>query len=269
MNKMLEEVVSIEFNRQIGKDTCLMGFRSASLASLAKPGQFLMIHSGRETKDPLLRRPFSIHRIQDRNKLMILYKIVGKGTSLLSTLKEDDSISVIGPLGNGFALPQPNEPSLVMAGGMGIAPLFFLTQALKKVQKNEIKIFLGFQTSQEAVLIDQLKDLNVDLSLTTDDGSLGIKGLVTDLLDQYLGQELTNRPVIYACGPIPMLKKIAQKAIKSSLRCYVSLEGYMACGLGLCQGCAVKGANNKGKSYYYVCQDGPVFSAEMIDWEVM
>jgi dihydroorotate dehydrogenase electron transfer subunit len=169
MNKMLEEVVFIEFNRQIGIDTCLMGFRSTSLASLAKPGQFLMIHLGRETKDPLLRRPFSIHGIKDKNKLMILYRIIGKGTSLLSTFKEGDPISVIGPLGNGFNLPRPNERTLFVAGGMGIAPLFFLTQVLNEVQKHKIKMFLGFPTSQEVVLLDQLKDLNVDLSLTTED----------------------------------------------------------------------------------------------------
>jgi dihydroorotate dehydrogenase electron transfer subunit len=269
MNMMSEEAVSIEFNRQTGKDTWLMGFRSADLAQVAQPGQFLMIHLGRETKDPLLRRPFSIHGIRDRNQLMILYKVVGKGTLLLSALKEDDSISVIGPLGNGFNLPRPNERTLFVAGGMGIAPLFFLAQVLDKVQKHTIKMFLGLPTSQEAVLANQLRDLNIDLSLTTEDGSLGFKGLVTDLLDQYLGQRLYKRPVIYACGPGAMLKKIAQKAIKLNLRCYVSLEGSMACGLGICQGCAIKAANSKDKPYYYVCQDGPVFPAEMIDWEVM
>lgn len=266
---MLEEVVSIEFNREIGKDTFLMGFRSPLLASCANPGQFLMIHFGRETRDPLLRRPFSIHGIQDKNKLMILYKIVGKGTSLLSALKEGDAISLIGPLGNGFTFPRPTERTLLVAGGMGIAPLFFLAQALKKAHKHEITMFLGFPTSQEVVMTDQLKDLNVDLSLTTEDGSLGMKGLVSDLLDQHLSQELTKKPVIYACGPTPMLKKIAQKAITCNLRCYVCLEVYMACGLGICQGCAVKAANSKGKSYHSVCQDGPVFSAETIDWEVM
>jgi len=266
---MVEEVVSIESNREIGKDTFLMGFRSTSLASLAKPGQFLMIHIDRAAKDPLLRRPFSIHGILDGNRLMILYKTVGKGTSLLSSLREGDPISVIGPLGNGFTLPRPSERTLLVAGGMGIAPLFFLAQALKKVQKRTIEMFLGFPSAQEVVIIDQIKDFNVDLSLTTEDGSLGIKGLVGDLLDRHLGQELTEKPVIYACGPTAMLKKIAQKAIRCNLRCYVSLEGYMACGLGICQGCAVKRGNGKDKPYYYVCQDGPVFSAEMIDWEVM
>jgi len=106
MNEVLEETVSIKFNRQIGKDIWLMGFRSVKLASLAKPGQFFMVHLDKTTKDPLLRRPFSIHRIQDKNQLMLLYKIVGKGTLLLSCLKKDDSISVIGPLGKRFHYSQ-------------------------------------------------------------------------------------------------------------------------------------------------------------------
>ncbi|MEE9504935.1 MAG: dihydroorotate dehydrogenase electron transfer subunit [Thermodesulfobacteriota bacterium] len=266
---MLEEVVTIDLNQEVGKGIWLMGFRSAYLASLAKPGQFLMIHLCMETKDPLLRRPFSIHGIEDRNKLMVLYKVVGKGTSLLSGLKEEEPISVIGPLGNGFTLPHPNNRALLMGGGMGIAPLFFLAQALWKTQKYKIKIFLGFSTYKEVVNIDPLKKLNVDLSITTEDGSSDIKGLVTDLLDQYLSQELREKPVIYACGPTSMLKKIAKKANKLNLRCYVCLEGCMACGLGICQGCAVKAASSQDKPYYYVCQDGPVFSAEMIDWEVI
>jgi len=269
MSDMLEETVSIQFNRQIGKDTWLMGFRSKNLASRAKPGQFLMVHLGRTTKDPLLRRPFSIHRIQDNNQLVLLYKIVGKGTLLLSCLKKDDSISVIGPLGNGFTISKPHEKILLIAGGMGIAPLFFLAQFLDKVQKQKTTMFLGFRTSQEVILINELKNLNIDLSLTTEDGSSGIKGLVTDLLDEYRGQEVNQLSTIYACGPILMLKKIAQMATASNLRCYVSLEGHMACGIGICLGCAVKANNNTNKPYYYVCQDGPVFSSEMIDWQVI
>jgi len=269
MSEMLEETVTIQFNRQIGKDTWLMGFRSENLASRSKPGQFLMVHLGKTTQDPLLRRPFSIHRIQDKNQLMLLYKIVGKGTLLLSCLKKDDSISVIGPLGNGFAISKPHEKTLLIAGGMGIAPLFFLAQFLDKVQKQKPTMFLGFRTSQEVVLINELKNLNIDLSLTTEDGSMGITGLVTDLLDKYRGKELNQLSTIYACGPILMLKKVAQMATASNLRCYVSLEGHMACGLGICQGCAVKTNHNTNKPYYYVCQDGPVFSSEMIDWQVI
>ena len=269
MNRVVEETVSIGFNSRIGKDTWLIGFRSAHLASHAKPGQFVMVHLGNTSKDPLLRRPFSIHRIQDKDQLMLLYKVVGKGTLLLSGLKKDDSMSVIGPLGNGFTLSQPQEKILLIAGGMGVAPLFFLAQAFHKVQKQKITMFLGFGASEEAICINELKDLNVDLSLTTEDGTLGTAGLVTDLLDAYARHKLDHISTIYACGPTPMLKKVARTATAANLRCYVSLEGHMACGLGVCMGCAVKSHNNQKNPYYYVCKDGPVFSSEMIDWRSM
>jgi dihydroorotate dehydrogenase electron transfer subunit len=266
---MVEETVPIEFNRRIGKDIWLMGFRSERLASSAMPGQFLMLRVGSNSKDPLLRRPFSIHEMSDGNRLTILYKIVGRGTSLFSMLKEDDSISLIGPLGNGFSLPRPEERAILVAGGMGIAPLFFLAQALSRAQKRHMRMLLGFPTSQEVVLADQLKDLGVNLTLATEDGSLGFRGLVTDLFDQAIDQESEVKPIIYACGPRLMIKKIVNKAMMFNLKCFVSMEGFMACGLGICLGCAIKAAQGKEKGYFYVCRDGPVFSAEMIDWEVI
>jgi dihydroorotate dehydrogenase electron transfer subunit len=267
--KMIEETVSLETNEEIGNNIWLMEFRSPSLASRAQPGQFLMVHVSKRTKDPLLRRPFSIHGIQDRDRAMLLYNKVGAGTALLSTLKKHDSISIIGPLGNGFTLPGPRESTLLLAGGMGLAPLFFLVQALQRAQRNVGKVFVGFSTSEQVVRFEQLKELGVDLSLTTEDGSLGSKGVVTDLLEGYLGSEVQEKPVIYGCGPLSMLKKVAHRAAALNLKCYVSLEGYMACGLGICMGCAVKSAPGEKKPYYYVCQDGPVFPSRAIDWEVL
>jgi dihydroorotate dehydrogenase electron transfer subunit len=266
---MVEEIVSLDRNEQIGKDIWRMEFRSPPLAPPAKPGQFLMIHLGNRTKDPLLRRPFSIHGILDDHKVMVLYRIVGAGTSLLSTLKQGDSISAIGPLGNSFPLPAQGEEALLVAGGMGIAPLYFLAQALQRDPGHTTTVLLGFSSSREVVCSDELKDLGVHLSLATEDGSQGRKGLVTDLLDQHLSHGLAAKPIIYACGPPPMLKKVAQQAAMSHLRCSVCLEGHMACGLGICLGCAVKASHNMATVYHYVCQDGPVFPAETIDWETV
>lgn len=266
---MLEARVSIEYNRQIGKDTWLMGFCSPDLAFHAMPGQFLMVHSGKATKDPLLRRPFSIHGIQDNDGLMILYKVVGKGTRLLSSLKKDNTISVIGPLGNGFPLPGPHERILLVAGGMGIAPIFFLTQVLQEARSLSPALILGFATSQNVVRVQELRDMSVDISLSTEDGSAGHKGLVTDLMDDYLAHNAHEKPTVYACGPTPMLKAVARRAADARIRCYVSLEGYMACGLQVCLGCAVKAADGKAKAYHYVCQNGPVFLSEIIDWNGM
>jgi len=266
---MIEETVTMEFNRHLGMDIRLMGFRSKRLAALVKPGQFLMIRTESDSRDPLLRRPFSVHGIGEGDTILILYRIVGKGTSLLSLVRGHEQISVIGPLGKGFRLPGPKEKAILVAGGMGLAPMYFLSQSLTLEARHRTKMLLGFSTSQESVLTDRIKDLGLELLLATEDGSQGFKGTVTDLFEQVIDRDAQEKPVIYACGPNPMLKKIAQEAIRLNLTCYMSLEGSMACGLGICLGCAVKAARNQDTEYYYVCRDGPVFSAEMIDWEAL
>jgi len=265
---MIEETVPIEFNRQIGNDIWLMGFRSEGLASRVKPGQFLMVRTEGVSNDPLLRRPFSVHGIGDGGIISILYRIVGRVTSLLSTAREHEHISVIGPLGKGFPLPGDSEQAILVAGGMGVAPLFFLSQSLPLELRSDTQMLLGFPTSREVVLIEQIRALGLELSLATEDGSAGFKGTVTDLFERII-DPAAGKPIIYACGPNAMLKKIVREAGKRKLPCYVSLEGYMACGLGLCLGCAVKAARKEKTEYYYACKDGPVFSAEMIDWEAM
>jgi dihydroorotate dehydrogenase electron transfer subunit len=266
---MIEKAASIEFNRQLGADIWLMGFRSEGLASLVKPGQFLMIRTEGVSKDPLLRRPFSVHGIAEGNTILILYRTVGKVTSVLSLLKKDEQISVIGPLGNGFRLPGPKQRAILIAGGLGLAPMYFLVQSLPLEARRSATMLLGFSTSQEAVLTDQIKDMGLELSLATEDGSQGFRGTVTDLFDQLMDRDASKKSIIYACGPNSMLKKIAQQTMRLNLTCYVSLEGSMACGLGICLGCAIKAAANQDTEYYYVCKDGPVFSAELIDWEAL
>lgn len=266
---MIQETVFIEFNRRMGNDIWLMGFRSEALASLARPGQFLMLRIEGDSQDPLIRRPFSIHGIGEGNTILILYQTVGKVTSLLSLARNHDRISVIGPLGKGFPLPGAKERAVFVAGGMGFAPMYFLAQALPSDIRRSTKMFLGFPTSQGAGLIDRIKDLGLQLSLATEDGSMGFMGTVTDLFEQAIDRDAAEEPIIYACGPHGMLKKIAQEAGRLNLTCYVSLESYMACGLGICLGCAIKAARGEDTEYCYVCKDGPVFSAEMIDWEVL
>jgi dihydroorotate dehydrogenase electron transfer subunit len=266
---MFEETVVIEFNRRIGSDIWVMGFRCEAIASRVKPGQFLMIRTEGVSNDPLLRRPFSVHAIGDGGMILILYRIVGRATSLLSSVKENERLSVIGPLGNGFRLPGDHEQAILVAGGMGLAPIFFLAQTLPVEVRRRTKMLLGFSTSEEVVRIEQITNLGLDLSLATEDGSKGFRGTVTDLFEQVIDGDGAEELIIYACGPIPMLKKIVREVRRLKLPCYVSLEGYMACGLGLCLGCAVKAARDQETEYYYACKDGPVFSAEMIDWEVM
>lgn len=215
------------------------------LTSIAKPGQFLHIRIN-DGIDPLLRRPFSIHRIVD-DGVEILFRVVGKGTRLLSKKRVGERLNLLGPLGNGFRIREDKGVVLV-AGGIGIAPLFFLAEKLTK-SKHPLTLLIGAKTKGEILCEDELRGLGVDVRIATEDGSYGNRGLVTDLLH-------TLHPThIYACGPVSMLKKVTEFAKWNGISCQVSLETRMGCGVGACLGCAVK----IGSSYKYVCRDGPVF----------
>jgi dihydroorotate dehydrogenase electron transfer subunit len=176
-------------------------------------------------------------------------------------------MSVLGPLGKGFELPPVKSVPLLVAGGMGVAPLCFLAQGLKK---RRVEFLMGFATAGDIPVLDHLKGPQTRVSLATDDGSRGHAGFVTDLLERYLHGRGPGRNALslFACGPRLMLVKVAHLALKHGLHCQVSLEASMACGLGACQGCAVKASKTGGRPYYHVCADGPVFEAGQIDWDV-
>jgi dihydroorotate dehydrogenase electron transfer subunit len=256
------EVVS---NRQINPVTFLMGLDVPDIASAANPGQFVMLRVNNGV-DPLLRRPFSICGTGDRNILFILYKTVGSGTGVLSEKKLGERLWVMGPLGNGFSLPAPGNKAIMVAGGIGIAPLNFLAGAIKK---KPIEFMIGFASSGDIIPNGQITDRDMNISIATDDGSFGYPGMVTELLIECLDRQVhqSDKLLIYACGPMPMLKKTALIAADRNIICWVSLEAMMACGLGACQGCAVKVMQqDKPTPYRHVCKDGPVFPSTDIDW---
>jgi dihydroorotate dehydrogenase electron transfer subunit len=261
---MIEQKTEIIFNREIARDTFLMGLRSPEMVAMAKPGQFVMIRT-RPGIDPLLRRPFSICAVQDDELLLILYRVVGKGTAIMTEASEGDSLSVLGPLGKGFALPNPHKQSILVAGGIGVAPLLFLAQYTKI---GPIQLMMGFGSAAEIISLELVLDRTIDFVIATDDGSAGHTGPVTDLLEAQLnhGEFEKDAASIFTCGPEPMMKKVAAMALERDINCQASLEAVMACGVGACQGCSVKAASNKDHTYYHVCTDGPVFSAEAIDW---
>jgi dihydroorotate dehydrogenase electron transfer subunit len=205
----------------------------------------------------VLRRPFSIHKIDyDNNLIKIYYAVVGKGTKLLQKNKADEKISVMGPLGNGFTLVEEKNVFLI-GGGMGSAPLLFLAEELYK-RNNKISIFLGAGSQEGLKIKDSFDDISKDVYLSTDDGSAGFHGNVIDLLNNDLSS--SKKPqIIYACGPTPMLKAVKKFAETREIPCQLSLESMMACGIGVCLGCACQGED---KNYYpKVCLDGPVFWA--------
>ncbi len=257
MFELLTEIVS---NQRITDDTWLMGLRSAEIAKAAKPGQFVMIRV-RSALDPLLRRPFSICGVKD-DLFLVLYRVVGKGTSLMTGLREAERMWVLGPLGKGFAEPENRAGRLLVGGGIGIAPLLFLSQFHRE---KEVTFMMGFRSAKDIISPQRITGEDMGCLVATDDGTQGHHGPVTNLLEERL-RENPGEVAVYACGPKPMLRKVAERTVALRIPCQVSLEAHMACGLGACQGCAVKASANSDRSYFHVCKEGPVFVAEDIDW---
>ena len=262
---MIAQDIRIIFNKKITPDTFLMGLRSPEIAADAKPGQFVMVRVTRGV-DPLLRRPFSICGVLNGDLFLILYRVVGYGTSLMAEKKEGEKLSILGPLGRGFGLPGSDQIPVLVAGGIGIAPLFFLAQRL---ESRETQFMMGFGSSEEIISLEDIIADHIDISIATDNGTHGHAGVVTDLLHRYLTQHHAQKGAItvFACGPLPMIKRVAALTFEQNIACRVSLETSMACGLGACQGCVVEGTAGEGRHYHHVCKDGPVFSVEDIDWE--
>jgi dihydroorotate dehydrogenase electron transfer subunit len=241
----------------------------------AKPGQFVMVRV-REGIDPLLRRPFGIFDVGTFSSeypdaprqyyLDILYKVVGKGTSILSSLHDKDYVDVLGPLGNGFTPGGSDEENILVGGGFGLAPLYFLAKELVNVSSP--KVCIGGRRKEDILCVTEFEQLGIDTYVATDDGTLGTQGLVTEVLEQHLSQEGKKR-VVMACGPEPMLRAVAHLCKKYQVRCQVSLEAAMACGVGACLGCVTKGHDHSenNPSYRCVCKEGPVFDATDLLWD--
>lgn len=257
---MIEALAEVAFNKPLTPDTWLMGLRSAAIAGSAWPGQFVMVRLGK-CVDPLLRRPFSICGTEGE-LFLLLYRIVGKGTAIMAgEITPGASLSVIGCLGNGFRIPEEEGSLILVGGGIGIAPLLFLAQ---KLGSRKFRFMAGFRTAEAVIPAQEILDLSVPLEISTDDGTEGYHGPVTGLLEKYL-ESNPIRPYVFACGPREMLKGLAVMAERRAIPFQASMEANMACGLGACLGCVVKGSPGE-TSYYHVCSDGPVFEGPMIDW---
>jgi dihydroorotate dehydrogenase electron transfer subunit len=240
----------------------------------ATPGQFVMVRvSG--SIDPLLRRPFGIYDVGTYTPvqsgavpqpyLEMLYRVVGKGTALLATLHETDLLDVLGPLGKGFDPGATDEEKLIVGGGVGLAPLYLLAKEL--VKESKVRLFAGGRTRDDILCITEFERLGVECYTATEDGSLGECGLVTEALMRRL-VALKGKATIYACGPHGMLNAIAAIAAERNIPCQVSLEGYMACGVGACLGCVTPGQNHSSETpdFRCVCTEGPVFESGELKW---
>lgn len=243
-------------HKLIAGDVWELVIHAPEIAHLTQPGQFVHIRLT-DTLDPLLRRPFSIADCDKAaGTLTLIYRVVGRGTALMTKLQPGDSLDCMGPLGNGFALNAQHP--LLVGGGMGLAPLVMLAKAFCS---RPASILMGGRNEDELFWPNIYANVCENIHITTDDGSVGHRGFTVDLLPKILEQEKFD--AVYACGPHAMLKGVAEVAARHGVPCQVSLEDYMACGVGACLSCTC--ASSSGKRHK-VCTDGPVFWAEEVAW---
>ena len=241
--------------------TYLFRLEAPEIAAEAKPGQFVMV---RCDKDTILPRPFSIHNAEG-GQITLLFSVVGKGTGWLSLKKQGDSLDIFGPLGNGFTIEPRSKNLLLVAGGMGIAPLRFLAE-IAAGQGKKVTIINGARSGDcllpvtppqslfdKGVLPSSFQCVNA-----TEDGSEGFKGLATQLIPHYL----KGIDQVFACGPAPMYRTMAKMPVLKGKAVQLSLEIMMGCGTGVCYGCTIKTKNGLKQ----VCKDGPVFELGEVEF---
>jgi len=262
-------------NEEISPGYFRMRILAPGFVRQARPGQFLMLRPT-EALDPLLRRPFGIFRtgflpadcegLPDKEYVEILYKVVGSGTGIMRELHQGDRVALLGPLGNGFE-PQPASEQILVGGGIGLVPLYMLARHL--VDRGSVRLLMGGRGRDDILAVTEFERLGVKTYVSTDDGSLGEEGLVTEVLARKLAR--FPRAVVYACGPMAMLREVHAICLRHGVALQVSLEAFMACGVGACLGCVVKGAGHSTSEprYLCTCKEGPVFRAEQLAWDLL
>lgn len=255
----------ISENRGLGGGYYVLRLAGCASLAQAKPGQFVMIR-GAWGRDPLLPRAFSLLAVGPGGTADILAKTVGRGTALLERSLPGAEIDVLGPLGSSFPEPQADTTDLLVAGGVGLPPLYMqaaLAADRRQVARSEM--LYGGRGGEDLVLLQEMQAMGLGLFLTTEDGAVGTKGLVTRALEARL-EHHRGKPVrVMGCGPNAMLWAVARLARDKDVPCFISLEEQMACGIGVCLGCAIPA---RSRPYRYVCSNGPVFdAADVLDVE--
>jgi len=254
---------SIKENKRLTEDHYILTFCPFKKTIKPRPGQFFMLGVDRSL-DPLLKRPFSLHRILGKD-FQILYRVRGKATTILKYKKTGDIINVLGPLGNGFpglklTMNEVHGKPILVAGGLGVAPLFSLAESIRD---RKPLFFLGAKSKKELLCVNELKGIGIRPIIATDDGSAGRKGTVLNVLEDFLThQSSITSHLLYACGPREMLRELALLVKKFRIKAYAAFEENMACGIGACLSCAI----NTREGFKQVCKDGPVFPLEEIVW---
>ena len=269
----------IAFNRSVSAPYRHLGIAAPGFPESFGPGQFVMVRPPL-VADPLLPRAFSIYRIsQDggASVVEILYKILGKGTQCLSRMEPGREVDILGPLGNSFAVAPDLKTAVLAAGGIGVPPVSALAAQIRNSQFaiRNLEVFLGGKTADDILCVKDFEAYGVSAHITTEDGSLGTRGLVTDLLGPFLSSSHEPRATshelslaIFTCGPPGMLSAVARLAETCGVPCQTSVEANMACGFGACMGCAIEARPHGAEpAYKLVCKDGPVFDSRELVWK--
>ena len=244
---------------------------AGGIPELTRPGHFVALAVGGEQSSMLLRRAFSIYSVQSRGvyggTLEIVFATHGKGTEWLSRLHRHDQVDIVGPLGRPFALPKEPVSCVLVAGGYGSAPMFSLADALR-ARGCRVDVVLGASTESKLFGVLDAKRIAATLTLTTDDGSVGEHGRVTDVLPSVMTR--TDADVVYACGPMPMLQAVAKVATEHGAYSQCAVEEAMACGIGVCMTCVLPVIGDDGVTRMLrSCVDGPVFRGDRVRWDEM
>jgi dihydroorotate dehydrogenase electron transfer subunit len=255
MHQQAAQVVATE---HVAEDVIRLRLFADKVAQQAKPGQFVHVRIGTD-REYILRRPFSVHAVSGQT-LDLLFDVKGRATRSLSRARVHDVLDVIGPLGRGFSIPANAKQALLVAGGMGIAPLAMLAEELWR-RKIRVYVALGARTKARVIELVELKRLAREVVVTTDDGTMGERARVTDVVGGLIGRAKPD--IVYGCGPEVMLAKLAKVVQPYELRCEVSLERLMACGVGACLSCAVRTTEGIERA----CAEGPVFDASRVVWQ--
>jgi dihydroorotate dehydrogenase electron transfer subunit len=245
-------------NRILGGGYFVLGLADCQSLKDARPGQFVMIR-GHWERDPLLPRAFSLLSVGPDGQAEILAKTVGRATALLENTAPGAIVSILGPLGTNFPDPDPEITDLLVAGGVGLPPLYMQAQvAAGRKLASRSEVVYGGRGSPDIVLRAEMAAMGVGMHIATEDGTLGLHGLVTVALEDRIAHHKGQALRVMACGPNPMLWAVARIARKHEIPCFISLEEQMACGIGVCLGCAIPA---RSRPFRYVCSNGPVFDA--------
>ncbi len=250
----------------LGGPYFLLSFRHPETAQEARPGQFVMMKAG-DSAEPPLRRPFSILTVDPANDTVTLFlKAVGPGSATLAALAPDEGAQCLGPLGRAFSPPPAGTEALLVAGGYGVAPFFFLAGELRR-SSAPARLFYGGRTRDDLPLLSRLEELGIVVVVATEDGSLGARGLVTHPLEAHL-DSVAGPTRLYACGPGSMMQAVGRIAARRGLDAEVSLDPWMGCGIGTCLGCVVRiqSPEEERPKYRCACTEGPVFDAATVVW---